>query len=59
MEIAHETSIALSGNATPEQIQDAERLIVAADAACMVGNLLRTAGLRFRVSGAVLTLADE
>lgn len=59
MEIVHEVRIILAANATQEEIRTTEGLIAAADKACMVGNLLKTAGVQFSVSGTVLASADE
>lgn len=53
MKITHEIRINLLGKATQEQLGAAEALIEAADKACMVGNLLKTAGVQLTASGTV------
>ena len=53
MQIVHEVSILLASEASPEQIASAASLIEAADKSCMVGNLLKSAGVRVSASGKV------
>ncbi|MDH4865425.1 OsmC family protein [Alcaligenes nematophilus] len=56
MRITHEVFIELPGEATQEQLNASQALIDAADKACMVGNLLKTAGVQLSVSGSVANL---
>lgn len=53
IQIKHEVRIELSGEVTQEQLDAATANIEAADKACMVGNLLKKAGVRLTVSGTV------
>ncbi|HDR9224209.1 TPA: OsmC family protein [Burkholderia vietnamiensis] len=53
MYIVHDVRIVLSADAAQDRVQAAEALIAAADKACMVGNLLKTAGVQISVSGTV------
>ncbi|MGM0855364.1 MAG: OsmC family protein [Bacillota bacterium] len=53
--IIHHPHIVLSENATDKQVQSAERLFVAADRGCVVGNLLKKAGVKIEVQGKIST----
>ncbi|MPN55563.1 hypothetical protein SDC9_203247 [bioreactor metagenome] len=53
LQIAHEAHIELAPEATQQQLDTAETLIEAADKSCMIGNLLKTAGVQIVVSGNV------
>jgi peroxiredoxin-like protein len=53
MQIVHEVRIELTAEAAPENVESSEPLIAAADKSCMVGNLLKTAGVQISVSGTV------
>lgn len=56
MQITHQVQIELPSNATQEQLDAVESLIEAADKSCMIGNLLKAAGVRIEASGQVETL---
>lgn len=49
--VVHDTEITLTENATDEQVQTANELIIAADEQCNVGNLLRKAGIKIEAKG--------
>lgn len=51
LHISHVVELSLAADATPEQVQSAQALISAADAACMIGNLLKAGGAQVSVSG--------
>lgn len=51
--INHDTCITFSERAGSDDLKRAEELLVAADNACMVGNLLRRAGVGVIVQGVV------
>lgn len=51
LHISHVVELSLAADATPEQVQSAQVLISAADAACMIGNLLKAGGAQVSVSG--------
>ncbi|HBP0978959.1 OsmC family protein [Comamonas sp. Y6] len=57
MQIVHEISVVLAAEASPEQIASAESLVEAADKSCMVGNLLRTAGVQVSILSGKVTIA--
>lgn len=54
--IIHHPHIVLSENATEKQIQSADRLFVAADKGCAVGNLLKKADVKIEIQGAISTI---
>ena len=56
MQISHRVQIELPSNATQEQRDAVESLIDAADKSCMIGNLLKAAGVQIKASGQVATL---
>ncbi|MFC5530456.1 OsmC family protein [Cohnella yongneupensis] len=51
--ITHHPHIVLSSNATPEQIESAQRATEAADKGCEVGNMLKKADVKIEVQGKV------
>ncbi|AZV59409.1 hypothetical protein DOZ91_01435 [Peribacillus frigoritolerans] len=53
--IIHHPQLVLSENATDKQVQSAERLFVAADKGCVVGNLLKKADVKIEVQGEIFT----
>jgi lipoyl-dependent peroxiredoxin len=57
--IIHYPHIILSADATEEQIQSANRAIVAADKGCAVGNMLKKADVQIGVEGKVSLLSEE
>lgn len=54
MQIVHEVRVVLSAQATQDNERTAEALIAAADKACMVGNLLKAAGVQISVFGVIV-----
>ncbi|UBX47724.1 OsmC family protein [Providencia alcalifaciens] len=58
LKIKHMVDIALSEDATPEQLSSAQTLIVGADKSCMIGNLLKDAGVQITVTGNALISSD-
>lgn len=57
--IKHYPHIFLSADATEEQIQTANRVIVAADKGCAVGNMLKKADVQIDVVGKVSVTSVE
>ncbi|WP_197233554.1 OsmC family protein [Priestia endophytica] len=55
LKIIHHPHIVLSNNATKKQIQIAERLFVAADKGCTIGNLLKKADVKIEIIGQIST----
>lgn len=53
--IIHHPRIVLSEDATEKQIQMANRLLTAADKACIVGNLLKKANVKIEIQGDIST----
>ncbi|EPT7056173.1 OsmC family protein [Cronobacter sakazakii] len=51
--VAHSVTVSLPEGTNQEQADKAMRLINAADDACMIGNLLKAAGVKVTVSGDV------
>ncbi|MBE3175356.1 OsmC family protein [Enterobacter cloacae complex sp. P29RS] len=58
LHIAHSVVVSLPEETTPELKDKVRQLITATDIACMIGNLLKAAGVRVSVSGDV-TLAVQ
>lgn len=58
LHISHSVVVSLPAGTTAEQEDKARKLIPAADLACMIGNLLRAAGVQISVSGEV-SLTNE
>ncbi len=53
LHISHSVAVSLPAGTTPEQEDKARHMIFAADQACMIGNLLKAAGVQVTVSGDV------
>lgn len=53
MHISHAVVVSMPAETTPEQEDKARHLISAADMACMIGNLLKAAGVQVSLSGDV------
>jgi peroxiredoxin-like protein len=59
LKITHHPHLNLSADATEDQIQSANRAIVAADKGCAVGNMLKKADVQIDVEGKVTLLSKE
>lgn len=57
--ISHAVIVSLPAETTPEQEDKARHLISAADMACMIGNLLKTAGVQISVTGDVSSAVSD
>ncbi|MGM0746310.1 MAG: OsmC family protein [Bacillota bacterium] len=55
-DIIHYPSVVLSADATEKEVQSMERVNEAADRACIVGNMVKKAGVEIEVKGKVSTL---
>ncbi|HFP9448086.1 TPA: OsmC family protein [Raoultella ornithinolytica] len=54
MKIEHVVEVTLSGDATQPQLVGAQALIKDADKSCMIGNLLKDAGVEITISGNIV-----
>ncbi|AZV50814.1 OsmC family protein [Bacillus halotolerans] len=55
-DIIHYPRVVLSADATEKEVQSMERVSEAADRACIVGNMVKKAGVEIEVKGKVSTL---
>ncbi|MCI2256480.1 OsmC family protein [Domibacillus sp. PGB-M46] len=57
--IIHYPHVILSANATEEQVQSANRTILAADKGCAIGNMLKKADVQIDLEGKVSVASGE
>lgn len=57
--ITHYPNVILSADATEEQIESANRAILAADKGCAVGNMLKKADVEIKIEGNVSITSGE